>query len=216
MAKQAIRILAALALLVAILAARPGGDPGEPAAEHWVRLQLAGGQEAPASLETQGFRQLPVPEGTTPEAYSAWLESQPGVLNASPDPIVTAAAGPNDFYYRVQQAYLEPLGAAAAWDITTDAQEIVVAVLDTGIDFRHRDLVRNLWQNPNDADNDGVDDDNNGCIDDRYGCRFLTATPARIEGCGYTSSTPTGQVRDDHGTAERLGSHGTSVAGIIG
>ncbi|MYA54245.1 MAG: S8 family serine peptidase [Dehalococcoidia bacterium] len=216
MAKQAIRILAALALLVAILAARPGGDPGEPVAEDWVRLQLAGGQEAPASLETQGFRQLPVPEGTTPEAYSAWLESQPGVLNASPDPIVTAAAGPNDFYYRVQRAYLEPLGAAAAWDITTDAQEIVVAVLDTGIDFRHRDLVRNLWQNPNDADNDGVDDDNNGCIDDRYGCRFLTATPTRIEGCGYTSSTPTGHVRDDHGTAERLGSHGTSVAGIIG
>ena len=216
MAKQAIRILAALALLVAILASRPGSDAGEPVAEHWVRMQLAGGQAAPAPLEAQGFRQLPVPEGTTPEVYSAWLESQPGVLDASPDPIVTAAANPNDFYYREHQGYLEQIGAAAAWDITTDAQEIVVAVLDTGIDFRHRDLVRNLWQNPNDADNDGVDDDNNGCIDDRYGCRFLTATPQRIEECGYTPSPPNGDVRDDDGTAERLGSHGTAVAGIIG
>ena len=215
-AKQAIRILAAVAVLVAVMAVHPGGDAGEPVAGEWVRMQLAGGQEAPASLEAQGFRQLPVPEGMTPEAYSAWLESQPGVLNASPDPIVTAAAGPNDFYYRVQEGYLDPIGASAAWDITTDAEEIVVAVLDTGIDFRHRDLVRNLWQNPNDADNDGVDDDNNGCIDDRYGCRFLTAKPERIKECGYTSSTPNGDIRDDHGTTESLGSHGTSVAGIIG
>ena len=216
-ARQAIRVLAALAVLVALLAARPGGGAEAPVAGQWVRAQLAGGLEGPAPLEAQGYRQYPVPEGMTPEAYSTWLESQPGVLNASPDPIVTATAGPNDFYYRVQRDYLEPLGAAAAWDITTDAGEIVVAVLDTGIDIRHRDLVRNLWQNPNDADNDGVDDDNNGCIDDRYGCNFVKLTPERIQECGYTASTPNGNVRDDDGTGpEALGSHGTAVAGIIG
>ena len=216
MARQATRVLAALALLVAIFAAQPGAAAPEPAGEQWVSVRLAGGLEAPAPLEARGYRQLPVPEGLTPEAYSAWLADQPGILSASPDATVSAAAGPNDIYYRAQQLYLEPLGAPEGWDIATDAGEIIVAVLDTGIDLRHPDLVRNLWQNPNDDDSNGIDDDNNGCIDDRYGCRFLNLTPKRIRECGYTSSTRTGDVRDDHGTPDTLGSHGTSVAGIIG
>ena len=216
MIKHTIRVAAALALLTVILAAQPGSAPLEPAADQWVSVRIAGGLEGDASLEARGYRQLPVPEGTTAAAYSAWLEQQPGILSASPDAIVSAAAGPNDIYYRAQQLYLDPIGAPVGWDITTDAEEIVVAVLDTGTDLRHRDLIRNLWQNPNDADNDGIDDDNNGCIDDRYGCRFLNLTPNRIRECGYTSGTPNGDVRDDHGSAETLGSHGTSVAGIIG
>ena len=216
MLRRATRVLAALAVLTAVLAAQPVRAPLEPAAEEWVSVRFAGAADAAAPLEARGYRQLPVPEGTTAAAYSAWLEAQAGVLSAAPDAVVSAAAGPNDFYYRAQQGYLEPIGAPEAWDITNDAEEIVVAVLDTGIDLRHRDLVRNLWQNFDDADNDGVDDDNNGCIDDRYGCRYVNLTPKRIRECGYTSSTPTGDVADDHGTPEALGSHGTAVAGIIG
>ena len=217
-AKRAIRALALLALLAAVLAARPGDAGPHEAAEHWVGVRLASGLEDAATLEGQGFRQLPVPEGTEPRAYAAWLEAQPGVLEAWPDAAVRATAEPNDLFYRNnQQPYLEPIGAPAAWDVTTNAEEIIVAVLDTGIDLRHRDLARNLWQNFDDADNDGIDDDNNGCIDDRYGCRFLKRTPDRIRECGYTSDTPTGDVRDDHGTSlDDLGSHGTTVAGIIG
>ncbi len=216
--KRAIRVLALLALLAAVLAARPGDAAPQQAAEHWVGVRLAAGLESAATLEARGFRQLPVPAGTTPEAYAAWLQEQPGVLDAWPDATVRAMAEPNDLYYRNnQQPYLEPIGAPEAWDVTTNAEEIVVAVLDTGIDLRHRDLARNLWQNFDDADNDGIDDDNNGCIDDRYGCRFLKRTPDRIRECGYTSDTPTGDVRDDHGESrDNLGSHGTAVAGIIG
>ena len=158
-----------------------------------------------------------------PEAYRAWLEEQPGVLSAVADAPVRATAGPNDLFYRgVQSPYLEPVGAPAGWDITTNAEAIVVAVLDTGIDLSHEDLAPNLWQNLNDADNDGVDDDNNGCIDDRYGCRFINLTPKRTRECGYDSSTPTGDVWDDHGSPDEpdglpyYGSHGTAVAGIIG
>ena len=217
MAKYAIRLLAALALLTGIFAVHPGSTPGEPVAEHWVSVQVAGGSPSAASLEGRGYRQLPVPEGMTAEAYLDWLDEQPGIVSASPNPTVTAAVGPNDIFYRsAQRTYLEPVGAPGGWDITSNAEEIVVAVMDTGIDLRHEDLAANLWQNPNDADNDGVDDDNNGCIDDRYGCRFLNLTPKRKQECGYTSSTPTGDVRDDNGTAEALGSHGTAVAGIIG
>ncbi len=218
MAKHAFRTLAALVLLVALFAATPGEAAREPATEHWVSVQLAGGTGAGASLDARGYRQFPAPPGMTAEAYSAWLEAHPDVLHAAPDATVTAAGAPNDYYYSTQGNYLEPLGIEDAWDITNDASEIVVAVLDTGIDFRHRDLVRNLWQNPNDADNDGVDDDNNGCIDDQYGCRFLRVTPKRITECGYAPgpNPPTGDIRDDHGAGAFKGSHGTGVAGVIG
>ena len=233
MARRAIQVLAALAVLATTVAAQPGEVTREPVAEHWVSVRLAGGDGAPgslaagdgapASLEARGYRQLPVPEGMAPEAYRAWIEEQPGVLSAVADAPVRATAGPNDLFYRgVQSPYLEPVGAPAGWDITTNAETIVVAVLDTGIDLSHEDLAPNLWQNLNDADNDGVDDDNNGCIDDRYGCRFINLTPKRTRECGYDSSTPTGDVWDDHGSPDEpdglpyYGSHGTAVAGIIG
>ncbi len=216
-AKHAIRILAALALLAVIVAAQPGAAPAEPVAERWVSVRLASGSDEASSLDGRGYRQLPVPEGMTTEAYLAWLEDQPGIAGASYNPTVTAAGDPNDvFYASAQDPYLGSVDAPAAWDITTNAEEIVVAIIDSGIDLGHEDLKANLWQNPNDSDNDGVDDDNNGCIDDRYGCRFVNLTPKRISECGYTSSTPNGDVRDDDGTAESLGSHGTAVAGIIG
>ena len=211
----------ALAVLATILAVRPGDATPEPIADHWVSVQLAGGAAA-GTLEDRGYRQLPVPEGVSPTTYLAWLEKQPGVLSAAFDAPVRAAAGPNDLFYQgVQAPYLDPVGAPGGWDITTNAETVVVAVLDTGIDLSHEDLASNLWQNPNDADNDGVDDDNNGCVDDRYGCRFINLTHKRATECGYTSSTPTGDVQDDHGSIENAdspnyGSHGTAVAGIIG
>ena len=217
MARHAIRILAALALLAAIVAAQPGAAPTEPVADRWVSVRLASGADEASSLDGRGYRQLPVPEGMTTEAYLAWLEDQPGIASASHNPTVTAAADPNDvFYASAQDPYLGSIDAPAAWDITTNAEDIVVAIIDSGIDLGHEDLRANLWQNPNDSDNDGVDDDNNGCIDDRYGCRFVNLTPKRISECGYSSSTPNGDVRDDDGTADSLGSHGTAVAGIIG
>ena len=222
MARRAIRVLAALAVLAATVAAQPGDVIREPVADHWVSVRLAGGDGAPGSLEARGYRQLPVPEGMAPEGYRAWLEEQPGVLSVAADAPVSAAAGPNDLFYRgVQTPYLEPVRAPGGWDITTNAETIVVAVLDTGTDLSHEDLAPNLWQNMNDADNDGVDDDNNGCIDDRYGCRFINLTPKRIRECGYDSNTPSGDVWDDHGSVDDpenpiYGSHGTAVAGIIG
>ena len=218
---RAIRVLTFLAALAALLAAAPAGSAPEPAAEHWVAVRLQGdvaaSMAAPTSLAARGYRLLPVPAGMAPDAYRAWLEDQPGVVSITPDAPVSAARAPNDIFYEgAQGPYLEPIGAPGGWDITTDAEAVIVAVLDTGVDLEHEDLAPNLWENPNDDDDDGIDDDNNGCIDDRYGCRFINLTPKRIRGCGYTSGTPTGDVRDDHGTVANLGSHGTTVAGIIG
>ncbi len=79
-----------------------------------------------------------------------------------------------------------------AWDVTTGSKSVVVAVLDTGIDLTHPDLVNNIWTNP--LDTAANDDDGDGYPGDVHGYNFIAndADPA-----------------DDQG-------HGTNVAGIIG
>ena len=53
------------------------------------------------------------------------------------------------------------------------AKEIVVAVIDSGVDTSHADIVKNLWVNPGEIPNNGIDDDKNGYVDDIHGWNFL-------------------------------------------
>lgn len=87
------------------------------------------------------------------------------------------------------------INAERAWEIQTGTREKIIAVIDTGIDYNHPDLVDNMWTN--DAEKNGtagVDDDNNGVVDDIY---------------GYNAITGTGNAKDDQG-------HGSHCAGTIG
>jgi subtilisin family serine protease len=86
------------------------------------------------------------------------------------------------------------IDAAAGWDIRTDATAAPVAIIDTGMNLDHPDLVDNLWTNPGEIPGNGVDDDHNGFVDDVHGFDFV----------------------DDDAVPEDENGHGTHVAGIIG
>ncbi len=86
------------------------------------------------------------------------------------------------------------INAPEAWTLRTNASTVVVGVVDSGIDYNHPDLTANMWTNPGEIPNNGIDDDNNGYIDDVYGINAFTNS---------------GNPMDDH-------NHGTHVAGTIG
>ena len=84
--------------------------------------------------------------------------------------------------------------ASVAWPLSAGAAEVIVAVIDSGIDPNHPDLIDAIWVNSDEVPDNGIDDDNNGFVDDTYGWDFT----------GEYDNTP----QDEHG-------HGTHVAGTI-
>ncbi|MBQ4847552.1 S8 family serine peptidase [Pseudoalteromonas sp. MMG013] len=86
------------------------------------------------------------------------------------------------------------IDAVEAWDISVGSRDVVVGVIDTGVDHTHPDLTANMWINPNEIAGDGIDNDNNGYIDDMHGINAITDV---------------GDPMDDQG-------HGTHVSGTIG
>ncbi len=86
------------------------------------------------------------------------------------------------------------IDAAEAWEVTTGSSSVVVAVIDTGVDYTHPDIAANMWTNLGEIAGNGIDDDGNGLIDDIHGYDF------------YNND---GDPMDDH-------YHGTHVAGTIG
>jgi subtilisin family serine protease len=86
------------------------------------------------------------PPGLSVEDVVRRYHNDPNVLYAEPDFVVQTTATPNDPAFLANQQYdMAKIAAPAAWDTQTDAGDVVVAVIDTGIDFTHPDLQGNLY-----------------------------------------------------------------------
>jgi len=164
-------------------------------------LQSAGGRLVAKLPEIRTLR-IALNGGESVDMAVARIGRLPGVVSAEPNLIVRRSAV-DDTYYGAQSSYLDLIEAPAAWEVSR-GDDVIVAVLDSGVDSGHPDLTGRIWTNPLDAPDNGLDDDENGCIDDVIGCNFLTLTTSDPS-CAAPSPTNAG---DDSG-------HGTFVAGII-
>jgi len=99
------------------------------------------------------------------------------------------------------------IDAPEGWEISPGTSDVVIAIIDTGVDYTHPDLIDNMWVNPGEIDGDGIDNDGNGFIDDIYGADV-----------GDDDGDPL-DIVDGHGThvagiAAAVGDNGIGVAGV--
>ena len=150
--------------------------------EFLIRAQAQTGEEVlmlAELLSSSGFVEWAFPNlAFQPRVYSQPETGEPGRVE------------PNDVYFN-RQWHLDAVRAPEAWAYTAGDPNIIVAVLDDGVDIDHPDLADNIWTNPNEIPDNGIDDDNNGLVDDVHGWSFAD---------NYKNVKPT-LPGDAHGTA---------------
>lgn len=153
-----------------------------------------------------GMYVVDLPVGADVVSAAAAMRAQPGVLNAEPDLITYPAFIPNDPQYPNQ--YHHPLiQTPAAWDITRGSSDVIIAVVDSGVDTQHPDLSGRIWVNTGEIAGNGRDDDGNGYVDDWQGWDFYDEN-------NNPRPSPDGRDDDYNGEPDDQAAHGTLVAGL--
>ena len=157
-------------------------------------------QQSPGATSLRRIYTVTFAGDVDPQDAARRLSRHPAVELAEPKYIHTLHEIPNDPYYSGQIQY-GIIGGTLAWDMVKgDSGNVIVAVIDGGTKWDHVDMVDNVWTNPGENPNNGIDDDGNGYVDDVHGWNFANNTnnPRGL------SSTPWNA------------SHGTKVASIVG
>ena len=197
--------------LLVRFAPRPDGKQRSTSEKNQILTSLGGAALKHSFKIVPGLSLVKLPAEQKVEDALKTFNNMDGILYAGPNyKLELMSTFPNDPCFSEQWGLHNTgqtggtedadIDAPEAWDIATDANDIIVAVIDTGIDRNHPDLAANMWVNEDELNGDpNVDDDGNGYVDDIYGWNF------------YDDNNDT---TDGH--AERSDGHGTLVAGTIG
>jgi subtilisin family serine protease/subtilisin-like proprotein convertase family protein len=167
-----------------------------------------------------GIARVLLPERVLVADAVEQFDANPGVRYAELNQLPRWKAAPNDARFDELWAF-ENTGQVAngttgtadadtdaveAWDGSVGDSSVIVAIVDSGLEQDHPDLVDNLWVNPGEIAGDGIDNDNNGFIDDIHGWDFE-------ENDGVTND-PIGHGTHVAGIAGATGDNGIGVTGI--
>lgn len=192
----------------------------------WQRLQLPPGQTTAAAIEF--YRKHPDVLAVEPNyrlPLAPMLHSEPCDIgddsfgpNQGRAAVLEArsyigSVVPNDALFGEQWA-LQCIGATTAWSVTTGSTDVVVAVIDSGVNYFHEDLAGNMWCNPGESgdgkETNGVDDDGNGYVDDVFGIDVVDGDSDPRDGFfgPYTHGTYSA------GIVGAVGNNSLGVAGV--
>ncbi|GFO65282.1 S8 family serine peptidase [Geomonas paludis] len=182
-------------------------------AEKQKNIHLIHGSERIKEFPRLRLHHVRVRRGVTLEEAMARYQADPDVEYVEPNYLQSVQAVPNDPRFgalwglqntgQTGGSTNSDIRAVPAWDITTGSSDVVVAVIDAGIDYTHPDLQPNVWVNAGEIPGNGIDDDGNGYIDDVHGINSINSY---VDAGGPAAA---GDPMDDAG-------HGTHVSGTIG
>ena len=157
------------------------------------------------SVDLSRIFQLTVPTNIDIRSLCQELEQKfPHIEYAEPVYVCKPDVVPNDPDYNLQY-YLPQIKAEQAWEIAEGDSNVIIAIVDTGVDWDHPDLAAIIWRNPDESLN-GSDDDNNGFVDDVRGWDFVTGV-SQEAAAGEDGETPDNDPMDFNG-------HGTHCSGL--
>lgn len=161
------------------------------------------------NLVDQGlFQPLASELGDDKDTLAAKIPDNPAI------PTHGSGGSGNDTFYSKQWG-MQAIGVQEGWKVKEAIKPIVVAVIDTGVDYTHEDLVDNMWRNPGetglddqgrDKSTNGIDDDHNGFVDDVVGWDF-----ASNDNKPYDLTVPASDLLFGGGNP----GHGTHVSGCV-
>src|SRR3954471_13216368 len=175
-------------------------------------------------LPVAGMEVVDPDSGVSVRESVAALERSDDVAYAEPDVRRTAFAAPNDPSFSplwglrntgqtvggTPGTPAADIDADLAWDTTVGSRDVVVGVVDTGVDVTHPDLAANVWVNPGEngagRESNGLDDDGDGLIDDRMGWDWAAGDTQPLDENGHGTHVS--------GTIAGGGDDATGVAGM--
>lgn len=184
-------------------------DPAEPDLQLWVQAEIAPGTDVPQLLESlqqneavdvaepDFLYRLDAPDaqntlGSVGTTSPRQLSTSAAIPDGSADPLMATQWHLDAAKVKQAWSYLQGQGLPAGGN-----RDVIIAVIDSGVDYTHPDLAANMWVNGREIPGNGIDDDGNGFVDDVHGVSFIGS-----------SFDHRGNPMDDQG-------HGTHVAGII-